>query len=117
MLKRKLDQEARDMAATLVYALRGIEATIEQSTLAWEKRNYYLKADRYRREWEWVAVFAKRLGRIVQEDAWDQLPSELAQLAPYFKDIRVVAFTRDASAWQSNYTTLRSELEAESKSL
>jgi len=56
MLKRELDEEAKDMAATVVFSLRGIAETIETSTEAWEKRNYYLKADRFRRQWNGASV-------------------------------------------------------------
>ena len=54
MNKRALDDEARDMAAAVVFSLRAIEATIGVTTDAWEKRDYFLKADRFRLEWEWV---------------------------------------------------------------
>ena len=66
MLKRELDEEARDMAAALVFSLRGIADTIEVSTVAWEKRNYYLKADRFRRKWEWATPAAERLEDLIR---------------------------------------------------
>jgi len=106
MLKRGLDAEAKDMVATVVLSLEGIAETIEESTSAWEKRNYFLKADRFRRQWEWVPLHAERLRRLVLEEAWDQLPRELALLAPYFKDVRVVKLTRESSAWEGNYRAL-----------
>ena len=109
MLKRELDPEAKDMAATVVFALRSIAETIEESTVAWEKRNYFLKADRFRRRWEWATVHAERLHKLLVDDRWEQLPQELAMLAPYFADIRVLKLTRPASTWQSNYLLLRRE--------
>jgi hypothetical protein len=109
MLKRELDPEAKDMAATLVFALRGIAETIDESTVAWEKRNYFLKADRFRRRWEWVTVHAERLHNLVVDDHWEQLPQELATLAAYFSDVRVIKLTRPPSTWQSNYRLLKRE--------
>lgn len=109
MLKRELDPEAKDMAATLVFALRGIAETIDDSTVAWEKRNYFLKADRFRRRWGWVTVHADRLHKLVVDDRWEQLPQELATLAGYFSDVRVVKLTRPPSTWQSNYRLLKRE--------
>jgi hypothetical protein len=107
MLKRELDEEAKDMTATVVLALRGIAETIDESTVAWEKRNYFLKADRFRRGWEWTAVHADRLGKLVMDDRWELLPQELSMLSRYFNDIRVLKFTRDPSAWQGNYDLLK----------
>jgi hypothetical protein len=112
MLKRELDPEAKDMAATLVFALRGIAETIDQSTVAWEKRNYFLKADRFRRRWGWVTVHADRLHNLVVDDRWEQLPQELATLAAYFSDVRVIKLTRPPSTWQSNYHLLKRESSA-----
>lgn len=106
MLKKQLDDEARDMAATVVVALRGIAETIEDTTTAWEKRNYFMKADRFRLEWEWVLPAAQRLQRLIVSERWALLPPELATLAPYFADVRVTKMTRDRSAWQGNYRSL-----------
>jgi len=109
MLKRELDEEAKDMAATLVFALRSIAETIEGSTVAWEKRNYYLKADRFRRQWEWVPLFADRLQKLVVSDRWEQLPRELAMLAPYFQDVTITKLTRSPATWQASYRLLKRE--------
>jgi len=108
-LKRELDSEAKDMTAALVYCLRGIDETINAATEAWEKRNYFLKADRFRLQWEWVLPTADRLTDIVISDQWDTLPQELAKLAPHFADVRVVKMTRPASFWDSRCAQLRQE--------
>jgi len=109
MLKRELDEEARDMAAALVFSLRGIADTIEVSTAAWEKRNYYLKADRFRRKWEWAMPAAERLAGLIVHGRWERLPGELAALAPYFADIRISRMTRAPSAWKASYRLLIQE--------
>jgi hypothetical protein len=43
-----------DLMAQIAFSLEIIEGSIEQSVTAWEKRNYWVKADRYRLQWEWV---------------------------------------------------------------
>jgi hypothetical protein len=106
MLKRTLDQEAKDMAATLVFCLREIASTVDVSVAAWEKRNYYVKADRFCREWEWVLPTAQRLQDLILQERWEQLPQGLAQLAPHFADIRITKMTRAPSAWGSGHARL-----------
>jgi hypothetical protein len=59
--KPDLDSEAKDMAAFIVFALREIAASVDKSASAWEKRDYYLKADAFRRDWAWVEPAADRL--------------------------------------------------------
>lgn len=106
MFKRSFDEETRDMAAALVLALRGIAETVETTAAAWENRDYYIKADRFRLEWEWVAPTAERLYAIVVAGRWEQLPAELAQLAPRFADIRIAKMTRQPSVWAASYELL-----------
>ena len=108
-MKRQLDSEARDMAAALVYCLRGIDETINAATDAWQKRNYFLKADRFRLRWEWVLPAARRLEDLVVNDRWEKLPEELAKLAPRFADITVAKMTRSSSVWESRYSQLKRE--------
>ncbi len=106
MLKRELDKESKDMAALLVFSLHGIAETVETTVTAWEKRNYFVKADRFRLDWEWVTPAAQRLEKIILNDGWDRLPHELASLAPHFGDIRIARMTRPSSTWESSYPLL-----------
>ncbi|MFO7918030.1 MAG: hypothetical protein R6V13_08130 [Anaerolineae bacterium] len=106
MSKPALDTQARDMAATVVFCLRDIAKTTEATTTAWEKRNYFLKADRFRLQWEWVIPTAENLSDLIIKGRWECLPRELAELAPHFSDIRVARMTRDPSTWQGNYRRL-----------
>jgi hypothetical protein len=43
-----------DLMAHIAFSLEIIEGSIEQSVAAWEKRNYWVKADKYRMKWEWA---------------------------------------------------------------
>jgi len=106
MFKREIDEEARDMAAALVFSLRGIAETVEQTVEAWENRDYFMKADRFRLEWEWVSPAAKRLKEVVVNNRWEELPRELAALVPYFGDIRIAKMTRPPETWKASYRLL-----------
>ncbi len=105
--KREIDAEVQDMLAFIVLALRGIHTNIDQSAAAWEKRDYYLKADQFRREWAWVPGTAERLHKILRDERWADLPLELAQLTPRFADVRVVQFTKPASLWEGAWQKLQ----------
>ncbi|NLG29030.1 MAG: hypothetical protein GX557_14050 [Chloroflexi bacterium] len=109
MFKPRLDDESKDMAATVVYALRAIADSIEITVTAWEKRDYYLKADRFRLEWEWVGPAAKRLEDMIRSERWEKLPTELAALAPHFSDVRIAKMTRSSAIWQGAHARLLAE--------
>ncbi len=111
MFKRTLDEETLDMVAALVFALREIDDSVDATVEAWEKRDYFVKADRFRLEWEWASAAAQRLERIIMDRQWDALPVEIAGLAPRFADIRIAKMTRAPSAWKSSYALLRSQSE------
>jgi hypothetical protein len=104
--KSSVDAEVKDMVAFIVFSLREIATSVDKSASAWEKRDYYLKADAFRRDWAWVELTADRLHATIQEERWADLPQELAQLAPQFADVRVTQLTRPTSLWQGCYKRL-----------
>ena len=104
--KPSVDAEVKDMVAFIVIALREMAASVDKSATAWEKRDYYLKADAFRRDWAWVESAANRLHATLREERWADLPVELAQLAPQFANVRVTQLTRPTTLWQGCYTRL-----------
>lgn len=106
MSKPDLDAEARDLAALIVFSLRGISETVERTVEAWEKRNYYLKADRFQLEWEWADQMADRMTATIKSGEWAQLPLLLAELMPHFADIKVARLTRSPEVWSGSYRRL-----------
>ena len=107
--KTELDEEACDMAALLVYCLREIDAGIDDSALAWEKRDYWVKAEQFRARWAWAGKAADELNMIIMRGSWEQLPILLARLLPHFTEIKIVKLTRNSSLWQGAYQRLLAE--------
>ncbi|MBN1312109.1 MAG: hypothetical protein JXB30_11885 [Anaerolineae bacterium] len=107
--KAKLDEEARDLAALLVYCLRKIDEGIDDSALAWEKRDYWVKAEQFRARWAWAGKAADELNTVVIHGTWEQLPGVLAGLLPHFTEIRIAKLTRSPSLWRGAYQRLLEE--------
>jgi hypothetical protein len=103
MDKKAVDDETKDMLAFIVVGLRSMDQSIDQSATAWEKRDYYIKADQLRREWLWLPDTADRLEAILRSDDWATAPLELAGLAARFSDIRIATFTKSPALWQGAY--------------
>ena len=106
--KSAIDNEAKDMLAFIVVGLRLIDESIEKSCVAWEKRDYYVKADQFRREWRWVAPAADRIEDLIVTEEWSLLPTELAGLAARFSDVNINKMTKPATLWQGAHQKLRS---------
>lgn len=107
--KTAIDDEARDMSAMLVYLLREIKETVDESAAAWEKRGYWMKVERFVRDWEWIPELAANIDDVIRHEAWDLLPELLADLSPHFDDIHIKTMTRKPSDWRGAYRKLLAE--------
>jgi hypothetical protein len=77
----------RDLAAYIVLALEAINQTIESSVTAWEKRDYWLKADRFRMEWAWAGRLSKNMKQALLAEDWPMVAMTAAQVAEKVKDV------------------------------
>lgn len=107
--KPKLDEDARDMAAYLSLALREIHRTIDVTCAAWEKRDYWLKADQFRREWEWTLPLAEKLEKMVLEARWQELPALMAELMPRLARLTLPKKNTFGDGWRGAYAALREQ--------
>jgi hypothetical protein len=69
--------QARDLAAFIAIALSIVSETIDVSVAAWEKRDYWVKADRFRMDWAWSGQAAEKMRSALMTDNW----MEVAQVA------------------------------------
>jgi hypothetical protein len=107
--KSTLDKDAKDMAAAIVLCLRDISDGVEQTVTAWEKRDYWMKAERFLREWEWTGEMSANLEDVIRNDAWDLLPGLLADLFPRYSDIQIKNMTRKPQVWQDAHQELMAQ--------
>ncbi|HSH01769.1 MAG TPA: hypothetical protein VLL52_04560 [Anaerolineae bacterium] len=112
--KGEVDAETKDMAACITFCLHEIDKGLHQTVAAWEKRGYWMKAERFLRDWQWVSETAANFDDVIRADAWDLLPELLADLFPRFTDIQVKNMTRPASTWQGQHKLLLSSPPIES---
>ena len=104
--KQVIDGEARDMLATIVFELNEIWTGVEQTAQAWEKRDYWMKADRFMREWEWTREMAANMDDVLRHEAWDLVPELMAGCFPHFSEIEIKKMTRKPITWQGAYNRL-----------
>jgi glycogen synthase len=103
------DDEAKDMVAFLVFNLRGIYQTIDESAHAWDEKNYWKKAETLRERWRWSRTAARKLEALVLDDDWDAIPIQLIGLTERFQDVTVRSITRNADWWCGALRALRRE--------
>lgn len=106
--KQTLDSQTRDLAAFLVFALEAIAQGIEESVTAWEKRGYWLKADRFRMEWQWTGEIAARLRTALLQEDWATVASLTATIAQKVRHITVPERHRLGEPWKGAWQRLSS---------
>jgi hypothetical protein len=111
--KNTLDEDVKDMASMIVFCLRDISEGVEQTVTAWEKRDYWMKAERFLREWQWTGEMAANLDDVIRNKAWDLLPELLADLFPRYADIQIKTMTRKPDIWKGAYRKLLTQPPAE----
>jgi hypothetical protein len=107
--KQVVDDEVRNMTAMLVFCFREIEAGIDQSATAWEKRDYWVKSEELRQRWMWVGDMADQLRNMIYTNDWTLLPPMMLKLLPRVADIKITKMTRDVSLWDGVYDKLMQE--------
>ncbi len=92
--------QRRDALAFIALVLGELSSSVEETCAAWEKRSYYLKADRFRREWNWVEQ-ARRLVTEALQRGQHQLPDQArAILRQALAQVKIPARMRQQAPWQ-----------------
>ena len=107
--KSEIDAEVKDMVATLVFCFREIDEGIDVSATAWEKRDYWVKAEEFRQRWSWAGDMGDQLKAMIYGDSWQMMPQMLMKLLPRVADIRITKLMRKESEWKGNYERLMRE--------
>jgi len=98
--------EAKDLAAYIALALQAISEGIDVSVVAWEKRDYWVKADKFRMEWMWAGHSAEKMKTAVLTDDWAAVAMLMPQIAVKFNKIIVSDNHRLGKPWTGAYTLL-----------
>ena len=104
-----VNDQARDLAAFIALALRTISEGIDASVAAWEKRGYWVKADRFRMEWLWTGQYADKLKTALLSDDWGAIAMLLPQIAQKFSKIEVSKNHRLGKPWVGSYGRLNGQ--------
>lgn len=105
-LSTDIDNESRDIVAFIILGLDAIAATVENTVVAWEKRDYWVKADKFRAEWSWAGTLAALLREALLKDDWDSVPKVASQIAWRLSDVTISPKHRLDRPWQGAYQRL-----------
>jgi len=106
MKKREPDPESLDLAAYIVLALENIAESVDSAATAWEKRDYWLKADRFRLEWAWTEGLSERLKPLVLSQNWAAIIPELIAIAQHLGKFEISERNRLGTPWLGSWESL-----------
>ena len=107
LVKSTLDLEARDLAAFISFTLEAINSSIEPTIQAWEKRGYWVKADRFRYEWGWTDLLGKEMSRALFSDDWVEINSIAGKVQKRLAGEKISAIHRQGTPWVGAWDKLQ----------
>lgn len=83
------DATTRDLVAFLIVTLQHIHRTVDESVLAWEKRGYWVKADRFRLDWDWTLRISQALNQALLNENWQKVAESSIELASRLNTVKL----------------------------
>jgi hypothetical protein len=105
------NETSKDIAAFIILSLEQIDQTIDLTVAPWEKRDYWVKADRFRMDWAWVKPAALNMRKYFQAQDWPQIAMQSIQIAQKFNNIKVSERHRMGTPWVGAYAAYKKELD------
>ena len=106
MRQSEPDGRSRDLAAFIALALVQISETVEVSVAAWEKKGYWVKADRFRMEWAWCGRMGSQMRQALLMDDWATVALVTAQVGGKLQDVDVPVRHHLGEPWEGAWQQL-----------
>lgn len=107
MKQSEPNKQTKDLAAFISLALQEIADNIDTSVTAWEKRGYWVKADKFRLEWEWAGTSAKTMGEALLKDDWGLVAVTSARVAQKLQKVTIPQKHRLGTPWAGAWDKLK----------
>jgi hypothetical protein len=102
-----INERTRDLAAFVCLALGDLYATVDPTVEAWEKRGYWVKADRYRMEWMWADTLGKKMRTALLEDDWGVVAMTSAEIAGRLAKVEPLKKLAGEEPWKGSWKKLK----------
>jgi hypothetical protein len=116
MKQGSVTAQTRDLAAFVGLALLGVHATIEPTVMPWEKRGYWVKADRFRLDWDWTKFKGIEILAAAFDDDWAAVAVTAVEVGQRLQKIQVSDNHRMGKPWAGAWQAAVGEREKQRKS-
>jgi hypothetical protein len=104
--QQEVTQETGDLAAFIALSLIAIHQTIDRSVEPWEKRGYWLKADRFRMDWAWSLQLGEKLKEGVLAEDWVRVALTVASITEKLQAVRIPKRGLKGKLWKGSMKVL-----------
>ena len=94
------EAQQKDIYAFTLLTLEAISESVDQTTLAWEKRDYWIKADRLRDTWRWASEAHKNLLNALQSNEIENAYQQLVNLNEQTESVNLPRNQPGQDLWQ-----------------
>jgi len=101
-----INETTRDLLAFIALSLKSIGETIDESVSAWEKRGYWVKADRYRMEWMWAGKLGDDMKLAMSTENWAEVARITGQVTQKLSTVKIAQRNRLGTPWIGSYKKL-----------
>lgn len=99
MKQSVVDATTKDLAAFISNALLSVHDTVGETVGPWEKRGYWVKADRFRLDWAWAKEFGDEMIAAIENEDWAIVAAIAAQTGQRLTTIKVSDKHRMGKPW------------------
>ncbi len=99
MKQKEPDAHSYDLVAYIGLSLLAIHENVERSVLAWEKRDYWVKADRFRMEWSWAGIQGNEILIALESGNWSSIAMTAAKIGQKLSGVKVTERSRIGTPW------------------
>jgi len=106
ILQSKPDDTSKDIVAFIILSLEKINQITDQAVAAWEKKDYWVKADKFKMQWSWAEDFSQKLTLELQNENWANIALLVAQIGQKLSKFEISPKNRIGEPWVGAFNYL-----------
>ena len=110
MVQTNITDEVKDLSAYIVIGLEKIADSIDTTVEPWEKRGYWLKADKFRLQWDWTCSLSEEMKEAILTDNWVDVAKNIAVVTEKLNNVDLPKRHNLGTPWRGAYKELRKRM-------
>lgn len=102
-------EENKDKMAFIYLSLNEIDKTITETVRPWEKRDFWLKADKFREEWNWVKAALAMIDEKLTKKKWEELEQEIVFIKSKLIGVEPMKRMSNSKFWTGAFDTYKNQ--------